>query len=173
MTIHEYIESRKVEGSLKEKLESFSGDEVSAIEKLLERIKPNANSLRRILRLSSEICSRDSINVERLFSTKEFIEIQDGDAQGKEKAAHFRKKLEHLRYPEKAKLEARLLELQKSLISKYGLKIELPLELEGERLGVKISAKDATQLGEIAEKLRDLSVDTELLEIYSILSGDY
>lgn len=171
MKVVQYIETRGVEGSLREKLEQLEKNQSFFIESLLEKLNPNPNILREILSLVFEISQRDSISFEDLLLNSELQALLDSKESGKSKSAKFRTKLEKLRYPEKAKIESDLLDLQKNITQKYGLKVELPMELEGESLEVKFSFKNVKQLENIATKLSEMSKDSFLEEIFFILSG--
>ena len=83
------------------------------------------------------------------------------------------KELEKLRFPMKFELLDNINKNKKDILKKYGVKVNFPEDLEGDRLSINIDFKSSADLSDKSEKLLKLSSDNSLSEIFRVLSGDY
>ncbi|MCB0359432.1 MAG: hypothetical protein KDD44_07340, partial [Bdellovibrionales bacterium] len=89
----------------------------------------------------------------------------------KDKLSALRRTLERWRFPERARLESDLAAAVARILNDTGLRVSLPVNLEGDKLGVTISAASAQEFAEHAERLKRLSEHPDIARIYSLLQG--
>ena len=172
-TIEQYCSKHKIQGQLLAQLYSLDPSSKESLLGVLSSLRPSANTLRNILKLSGEIAKRDKKEFSDLFSKKEIQDILNSELGRKHKQEKITEELKLIRFPEMAKIKNEIASSINELRKEYGLRLNLPENLEGDKLRVQIEAKNADELLEKAKNLCSLSKDENLEKIFSTLKGDY
>jgi len=163
----------KKEDSFSIWLQSLGEKDSTALALIVESLKPSANQLKDFASLAREISKRDDSSIELELSVEEITEtIQSQRLSRNDKLSNIRDILLKKRFPERARLEAKLKELQNEIRKKYGLRVEYPKDLEGSRLSLSLAGKSADDFADLARSLESLSKSDELREILSLLLGE-
>ncbi len=171
--ITEYIGSKRIEGTLLERLQNRLPEEEPMFERLIGALSPSANTFREILRLVDEVAARDRITTAKLLSSPDLsLVFEDERLHTKEKQLKVKLFLESLRYPEVAKIWSELEECRKEIVKESGFRFELPKDLEGDAITCSLSLKTADDCIQAANNFKTLSTHPALFRIFSVLSGD-
>lgn len=171
--LQRYIEEKRVSGVLLERLQGLQERDQGALISLVEAINPSANTLRGLLTLVDETCAREQKELSQILASPEVASVlEENGLSRKEKQKKVRFFLEGLRYPETKRVKERLGELERILVKELGLRVECPHNLEGDAIGIKVAARDAIELQESAEKLRQLAEHPALAEVFLLLKGE-
>ena len=173
--IQEYITTKTTDSQLTRDIISLQKEGTNVAENLVEQLTPSANSLRSLLLLAGEISKRDKVTVSSVFDKVDYQSIicPRGNGSASQRLSKLRGFLEDIRYPEKAKLNKKLEYLRTQLIRKYGLSIELPKDLEGNAITIKLQPKSPKDLMQYSTRLSEMSSSLELKDLYNTLLGDY
>ena len=137
-------------------------------------LSPSENASRAMLGLVRQISKRDGISEQELFSSSEIVEICSREKLGrKDKLKLLRNLLENQRYPLKAKLEAELSQCSKEILKDLGIKLELPVEFEGDSVSFQIKAKTLEQIDQASERVSELSKHPAMSRIFAVLAGEF
>ena len=172
-TIQSFISERYVTGVFRERLETLSTSDSSAVAQLVSQLQPSANFLRDVLDLAEEISARDGKAPHDILSEPGVREIILGELGRKDKQKRIRQYLESRRFPMRSKIAARLNMLQRVIQKNAGVRVEFPEDLEGDQLTCAISFRSADELSRVAEQLAGLKDATELKEMFSLLRGEH
>ena len=172
--LQEFISERRIDGALLETIEELVPENEAVLLSLIDALRPSANTLRELLRLSREICVRDKISLRALLGDgeKALSEIWGGEeVPAKEKQRKLRRFLELRRYPEKSRLEEKAKTLSREIRDRYGVDLGLPEELEGDSLSVQLQIRTPAQLEELSEKLSACAKGPEIEALFRLLLG--
>jgi hypothetical protein len=173
MEIKDYIAAKHVSGKLLSRLQALSGDDAGAVAALVEAINPSANALRGLLQLADEICLRDGVKMQQVLTVASIKAVLENDKLSrKEKQKEIRFELETVRYPVLSALRRELTQAQAELVRDTGIRLEAPVNLEGEMLFVSLSARSADEFGRLAEKLQSLALHPATKRIFELLRGE-
>lgn len=151
---------------------SLSGSDQDSVLAIIRTLSPSSNSLRVIIDLLKDISHRDGTQVSKILSDILFKDILSLGVSSKEKLVKLKTSLERKRYPEKYRIEQELEELVDLIKANYGIKVALPVDLEGDQLEVKFTFRTESSLLSTSERLRDLSLSTELKTLLAKLKGE-
>lgn len=172
--IKTFIEERQVDSPLRERLESFSGSDLSAVERLISEIRPSANTMRDILTITDEICARDRRLFADILAGADFESILAAESlPRKEKTRQIKELLYRLRYPLAHDLREQIETARQALIARYGVKLTLPKDLEGDSLTVTLSIRSLDDAHQAAALLEKLAGDPDLARTIDILKGSF
>ncbi len=157
---------------LRDRILKLDTKDQQALSSILEESHPSANTLRDILRLASEVAARDKISLAEVF-TQESVSLLLGreGLSRKDKQRLIKKEMERLRYPERRRLEDRAQELCRELVKDTGLRMELPKDLEGGTIAVRVSERSPEGFAEIADKFNQLSQHPSCVSLFNLLNG--
>lgn len=142
--------------------------------RLVSVLEPSDNTLRAIFVVASEIATRDRKTLASVLQNREIEQIlQDDLLNRKEKQRRIRSVLENQRYPLRAKLEQAVSDRVAKLRREVNLRVQPPLDLEGDCLTVTVSARSVEEILERAESLRSLAEHRATRELFSLLSGEF
>lgn len=146
---------------------------MSALPQHLENLKPSENASRILSQLARQISKRDELIENDVLGQKEILDICAREKLGrKDKLKNIRAVLERQRFPEKARIEKKLICCLEKIRKEHSLKLCLPRELEGDSLDFSFSFKNPSELRELSKKMERLSEDENLEEIFDILTGE-
>ena len=169
-----FKKERRPDSELSARLDSLAAEYHQLLGDILQGLRPSANNLREILRLSEEIAARDKLNLHSVFTLAGLDSILSNEKLSRaDKTKKLKNELADLRYPERARMAARLRELQKELVKATGVRVKFPEDLEGDSLLIELRAKDTQQMRGHGESLSKTSEHPALREIFDILRGEY
>ncbi len=169
--IEQYINEKRLEGTLRSRLEESSPSERQALAPVLE-LSPSANTLQEILRLAGEIAARDQQELSRILSSSALASvIEQEDLNRKQKQKLLRQSLEDLRYPELKKLRDELEYHQKTIRKECGLRLSLPEDLEGDSLTLEVSARSPEDFKALSLRFEELAEHPSTKAVFAILGG--
>ena len=139
----------------------------------LVELSPSKNTESGLLELARQIAKRDDRDWKDILSEPEIFEVcAKSDMGRKDKLRSIRVRLEKLRFPLLKKLEAELDSSKKVIQKELGLTVELPVDLEGDTVSLRIKARSQADIAHASKKLEVLAEMTEMKRIFSILSGE-
>lgn len=169
-TVAEYIQARRVSGELRERLLGIGPEDTAWLSPMLVLLRPTANFLQDILSLMDEIAARDRISLAQLAGELDALEPEQELGQ-KDRQRRLRRELERLRYPETARIEDELERCRREILADCGVRVQYPLDLEGDQLTCDLTFSSADGLREIGESLQAAARHPALHRIYDILKG--
>lgn len=163
-----YVKEKRVDEKLSSQLHGLLKESPELLGILVEDLAPSANTMRQILECAAEIGQRDGSSISRVLENA----MKDiGGASRKEKQAELRRSLECLRYPIKTKVLEKAEELKRTLQGQYGVKVELPEDLEGDQVQVSLRIRSSEDLGNYLPRLARLAKDKNLDELFCLMLG--
>lgn len=172
-TLARYIEEKCAGDRLGAELAALEGGERAALERLIESLRPSANSLREMLRLAQEISRREGAALAEVLNCSDVAAALEAGGSSKERQKRLRQVLERRRYPQLHKLQLELEKCREQILAELGLRLELPPDLEGDTLSVTISGRNARDFEVQGAKITELSAHPALLRIISLLQGEF
>lgn len=175
--IETYIIERQVSGDLLDQLRSLDSLERAVVGRLIVALAPSANALRDLLVLAAEIAVREKKTLAAVLSEDSIdlllskYEKQHLASNKKQLLAEIKQSLFSRRYPEVAQIQGRLSTLQREIATTFKIKVELPPELEGDRVTVSLSARSEADFAAYGESLTKLAASPQLREIFAVLKG--
>jgi hypothetical protein len=172
-SINEYISSRRIEGTLKDRLCALCGEDGRRLLELLCHLSPSGNTLRDYLALIDDIAARDNSSVAMVLEDQQIQKFlaDDSLANRKEKQGLIKQQLELMRYPEKARILGELKDCQKNIVKKYGLRVEFPKDLEGDNLSITLNGRSPEAMREASSSFQALVKGEEIPRMYRLLLG--
>jgi hypothetical protein len=176
--LESFLQERQVEGEFRAQLLALDAEAQAVVGRLVSVLAPSANALRELLSMATEVAARDKATLQDVLSEREILTlIADLDSQQRSsnKKQLFAEVKQHLfarRYPEVARVQSRLAALQKEIATRFGLRVELPPELEGDKLSVSVAARSAEDFAKVGAALLELSRSEQLREVYALLKGE-
>lgn len=136
-------------------------------------LSPSKNAEAGFLELARQIARRDDLEVEQVLGDEEIIEVCSREKLGrKDKLKLVRLKLEQIRFPLLKELEGRLESCKKTVQKELGLTLDLPDQLEGDTVSVRLKFRSGADILVASQKLESLAEMEETQEIFSILLGE-
>lgn len=170
----DYISTRSIVGSFQEELLGYKTEDAQALQQLIHHLAPSANALRGILDLAKEIAARDRSALHEVLQGDPIRKVcQDQHLDRKEKQKRVRRLLEEQRFPVLNKIQQELESAQRSIRQELGLDLDLPKDLEGDAIELRLSAKCPKDLTRLAEKLTQLAEHDSTKRIFALLKGDF
>jgi hypothetical protein len=173
MTLDDYISEKRISGSLLERLKILEAEDTAALLFVLEAANPSANTLRVMLTLVDEICSREKKKFRDVLGSGGCVKIMENEKLSrKEKQKRIRLELEAIRYPETKKVRDKLTEAQEQVWAECGIKLELPQDLEGDSVSVDLSSQSPGDFRRLGEKLKLLAEHPATARVFKLLRGE-
>lgn len=152
------------------KIADFSCLEQRSLYSWLSRLRLGENKMRESLEMVEEICKRDRISVEELFSYPAFKSLfQQGELNINEKTEQFRKLLKAIRYPELTRLQEKFQEYKKQLSLPPAISFLPPEYFEGDKLRVSFDCRSVEEFQLMVKKLDKISRQVELRNMFALL----
>jgi hypothetical protein len=168
----QYAAERKIEGDLLLRLQNLDEEELGPAVELIRALHPSANTLRELLRLADEISVRDEIRWTEVFKREAAnCILSDERLNRKDKYQRLRAQLEEWRYPVLSGIKAKLREVEAEIVRKFGVNVDLPVDLEGDELKVLIEFRSCQELLDVAKRLESVAGSEELREVFALLKG--
>ena len=173
MILETYISERVQDNDFKSRLQALSIAEASMLEKLVDILSPSANMLKGLLAVADEIAIRDKQSLQMILEDQKVSMILGNEKLNrKEKAQQIRRALEQLRFPEFSKIRAEIDSLVIGLRNDYKVHLELPENLEGDRLSFVCKFRNPEELLVSAERQAALGKDPRLARIFGLMRGE-
>lgn len=176
--LQSFLQDRQVEGEFRAQLLALDAGTQAAVGQLVSVLAPSANALRELLSMATDVAARDRVTLQDVLSEREILTLVadlDSQQRSSNKKQLFAEVKQHLfarRYPEVARVQSRLAALQKEIATRFGLRVELPPELEGDTLSVSIKARSVDDFAKLGAAMQELSRSQQLREIYALLKGE-
>ena len=152
------------------KVSSFTPKDQRILFKAVSDLKLGENKLRQCLEMIDEICRRDEISFEQLFTSSPFTQLaQDEKLNITEKTELFRKALKARRYPEFTRQEEKFQKTRKKLTLPPSVRLEPPEFFEGDKLKVTFKFRSPEELRSILEKLETAAYSEALKSLLEML----
>lgn len=158
--LEKFLEDKKAESSFRTKVLGLNTETNGRLEILVSEFRPSLSQLRQIVKLVFEISKRDQLSPEGLLEIEKSLGLKS-----------FIKSLESIRYPLRAKLEAKLDKLQKKAQKEHGVLLSYPRDLEGLKLDFKQTIRSEAELVGYIKNLEELSQSGLVSQIHALLSG--
>lgn len=167
----EYLESRRIEGTLRDRLLEAEAAEAPLLSTLILELRPSGNTLRELLRLLDEVAHRDKTQTSAILANAEIQEILSSQGSRKEKQKRLRSALERLRYPALSDVYRSIESAQQELLREFGLRFETPEDLEGDQLTVTLSGRSGEEFKTLSEKLERAALHPAFENLLGLLVG--
>ncbi len=136
-------------------------------------LSPSKNAEVALLELARQIANRDELEIQEVLSDSYILEVCSREKLGrKDKLKLVRAKLEQIRFPLLKDLESRLERCKKAIQKELGLTLELPAQLEGDTISLRLKFRSEVDVLNASKKLGSLAKMDQTKEIFSILSGE-
>ncbi len=172
MDFANYIQEKRVSGELLEILKTLNPADSTAVALLIQELSPSANTLRGLLQMAQEIAGRDAKSLSEILGDSKLLAVLEHEKiSRKDKQKKVRLALEAMRYPEVQHVRQLVAGAQKELLDKFGLRAELPSNLEGDEIVFSVLVREPEELAAWAEKLRQMAGHPALKELFDLLKG--
>jgi hypothetical protein len=152
------------------KISSFSLVDQNVLSAALSGLKLGENKLRESLEMAEEICKRDEIPVNELFSSGHFKLLgRQENLNINEKTEQFRKALKTIRYPEFSRKQQEFHDFRKKLLLPPSVSLEPPESFEGDKLKVTFNFRSPDEFRFILEKLETVAESEALKNLLRML----
>ena len=172
MLLEEHLQSAQVGASFKRLVADLSAEDRESVESFAEKLEASSNTFRELLQLSVEIARRDSIELRDVLCQPVILEALAVGGGRKNRQKCVREALERLRFPKLAEVREELEACVQEILSDTGVRVQLPTDLEGDKLSICVSAKSGQEFSSFATKVDKMSKHPKLERIYAILSGE-
>jgi hypothetical protein len=135
-------------------------------------LKVGENHLRDLMDWLEEIALRDAVSIHEILSRGELNDIETDPRLGRaDKLKRIKEQIRRLRFPRLAEAEDALRTRIQELKLHPGIRLSVPVGLEGANLHVEFSASSPQQLKTLAAKLLEAASKELMGEVFALLSG--
>lgn len=141
-----YAAERHLREATVGRLESLTAGDRQAVLGWAVPLGLNDNQLRDVLDLLDDIAARRGCDVAAILADPALEPVRRRDIGRSDRIRELKGRLRRLRYPQLSTALDRIDELRRALQLPSGVRLEIPDDLEGDEVTVKISASSVTQL---------------------------
>ena len=149
----DYLSQRKADESFVSRVLELDEAVQFVLYDFSNKLSPSASTLREYLELAEEISKRESVGLKEVLAGEEILPILEGAGSKKEKQKLIRKSLEKRRFPEYHQLLDSLNQEVEKIRKDTGVSLDLPADLEGDRLSSLVSVRSSEDCVAIAENI--------------------
>ncbi|MBI1815494.1 MAG: hypothetical protein HYR72_10985 [Deltaproteobacteria bacterium] len=148
--VHAYAAARRFSTATRERWLRLASSDQAALLRLAEQLRLGENQFRDFLDCSEDIAGRDGCTIGEVWAREPMVTTLARDLGRNQMIAALRAALRPLRFPQLAAADARLAELVRQLNLPAGVRLQFPLQLEGDEVRVELRANSAAALRECA-----------------------
>ena len=172
---HAIAEYARAKGFRQETLDRWLGrpeEDSQALLELVRDLRVGENHLRDFLDWLEEISLRDGVGFSQILGSEAITGIRSDPRLGRnDKLKRIKGEVRRLRFPRLAKVEGEIQRRIRAMKPGPGVRIEVPLNLEGGTVNVEMRASSHEELRRLAGELHQLLEQPEMKEIFDLLTG--